>query len=125
MPFKALDTALLNLTNQERIYSQTFIVQAKYMANDFMETVFNDSSMAGLTAEEAYKLDQLIDAKKFINENTQALLLRNALICWFENSTLPDDVEKYEQFESNFRQNYFWKQLDQKEELTRKLNVTN
>jgi len=35
-----------------------------------METVFNDTSMAGLTSEDAYKLDQLVDAKKFMNENT-------------------------------------------------------
>lgn len=71
-------------------------MQAKYQANDFMETVFNDTTMAGLTAEDCYSLNQLIDAKKFMNETTQALLLRNALICWFENSTLPDSAEKYE-----------------------------
>ena len=52
-----------------------------------METVFNDTSIARLTAEEAYTLSQLVDAKKFMNETTQAWLLRNALICWFENST--------------------------------------
>ena len=64
-----------------------------------METVYNDTTMAKLTAEEVYSLNQLIDAKKFINETTQALLLRNALICWFENSALPDNAEKYEEFE--------------------------
>ena len=58
-----------------------------------METVFNDPTMGGLSAEDAYKIDQLVDAKKFINETTQALLLRNALICWFENSPMPDSVE--------------------------------
>jgi hypothetical protein len=35
-----------------------------------METVFNDSSMAKLTSEEAYSIEQLMDAKKFINEQT-------------------------------------------------------
>jgi hypothetical protein len=89
-----------------------------------METVFNDTSMANQTKEDVYNLSQLIDAKKFINESTQALLLRNALICWYENNTLPDNVEDYERFEQNFRQNFFWKQLEQKEELTRKLNTT-
>lgn len=89
-----------------------------------METVFNDTSMASLTKEEVYNMGQLVDAKKFINESTQALLLRNALICWFENSTLPDSAQVYEKFESNFRQNYFWKQLEQKEELTKKLQLS-
>jgi len=59
-----------------------------------METVFNDTTMASLTAEEVYSLNQLVDAKKFMNETTQALLLRNALICWFENSTLPETAER-------------------------------
>lgn len=76
-----------------------------------METVFNDKTMANLTKEEVYNMAQLTDAKKFINETTQALLLRNGLICWFENSGLPDSTETYEKFESNFRQNFFWKQL--------------
>lgn len=84
-------------------------MQAKYQANDFMETVFNDDSMASLTSEEVYNLRQLVDAKKFINESTQALLLRNALICWFENSPMPDSNELFDKYETNFRQNFFWK----------------
>jgi len=68
-----------------------------------METVFGDTSMASLTNEDAYSLSQLVDAKKFINEGTQALLLRNALICWFENSVLPDNCDVYDIFEKNFR----------------------
>ena len=60
-----------------------------------METVFNDTMMASLTTEEVYNLRQLVDAKKFINESTQALLLRNALMCWYENSTLPDSIEVF------------------------------
>jgi hypothetical protein len=86
-----------------------------------METVFGDTSMASLTNEDVYSLSQIIDAKKFINEGTQALLLRNALICWFENSVMPSDSETYEKFEKNFRQNFFWKQLEQKEDLAKKL----
>jgi hypothetical protein len=86
-----------------------------------METVFGDTSMGSLTNEDVYNLDQLINAKKFLNEGTQALLLKNALICWFENSVLPSDAETYEKFEKNFRQNFFWKQLEQKEELAKKL----
>jgi len=68
-----------------------------------METVFNDHSMATLCKEDCYSLSQLTDAKKFMNENTTALLLRNALICWFENRPMPDSCEEYERFESNFR----------------------
>ena len=77
-----------------------------------METVFGDTSMASLTNEDAYSLSQLLDAKKFISESTQALLLKNALMCWSENSILPADAAGYEVFEKNFRQNFFWKQLE-------------
>lgn len=38
---------------------------------------------------------------------------------------MPDSIEVYNRFESNFRQNYFWKQMEYKDELTRKLNFTN
>jgi hypothetical protein len=44
-------------------------------------------------------------------------------MCWFENSTLPNDIKTYDKFESSFRQNFFWKQMEQKEELTKKLNM--
>ena len=74
-----------------------------------METVFNDDSMASLSAEEVYNLRQLVDAKKFINESTQAILLKNAVICWFENSPMPDTNEKFEKYEQNFKDNFFWK----------------
>lgn len=102
-PFKQLDMSLLMLSPEERQYSQSFIVQAKYQANDFMETVYNDTSMKSLTTEAVYNLRQLVDAKKFINESTQALLLKNALMCWFENSTLPDSIELYEKFDASFK----------------------
>ena len=76
-----------------------------------METVFNDSSMGKLKSGQVYNLSQLVDAKKFVNESSQALLLRNALMCWFENAPLPDTHAEYDRWEANFRQNYFWKQL--------------
>lgn len=81
--------------------------------------------MATQSSEDVYSLNQLIDAKKFINEGTQALLLKNALTCWFENSVLPADSDTYDKFETNFRQNFFWKQLEQKEELSKKLQQAN
>jgi len=33
-----------------------------------------------------------------MNESTQALLLKNALICWFENQPLPTDLNQYDRF---------------------------
>jgi hypothetical protein len=42
-------------------------------------------------------------------------------MCWFQNSPLPTDKQSHEKFEASFRQNFFWKQLTKKEELTRKL----
>lgn len=60
-----------------------------------METVYNDTSMELKTNEDVYTSDQLSLARKFINETTQALLLRNAIICWYENSPMPESSEKY------------------------------
>ena len=47
---------MLGLNHTDRVYSQSFIVQAKYQANDFMETVYGDTSMASLTNEDVYNL---------------------------------------------------------------------
>ena len=41
-------------------------MQSKYQANDFMETVYSDSSMASLTNEDVYNLVQLKDAMEFL-----------------------------------------------------------
>lgn len=76
-----------------------------------METVFGDASMAQLTNEDVYSLSQLTDAKKFLAENTMALLLRNAVMCWSENSPLPSNVNTYKDYEKKFRDNFFWKLL--------------
>ena len=87
--FKALESALIGLPHSDRLESQSFIVATRFQANDFMETVYDDTSLKTYTREDIYNLPQLTLAKKFILECTQALLLRNALICWVENSTLP------------------------------------
>lgn len=36
-------------------------------------------------------------------------------MCWTENTVLPDDPLVYDQFEANFRQQFFWKIVQQKE----------
>lgn len=72
------------MCQEDRTYAQSFIVQAKYQANDFMEMVI-DPSLATMTQEDVYTLFQLADAKKFLSDGTQSLLLKNALICWNEN----------------------------------------
>ena len=38
-----------------------------------------------IPTDEVYSLDQLTDAKKYLSDGTQALLLKNAIICWNEN----------------------------------------
>lgn len=64
-----------------------------------METVYNDTSMASLTNEDVYSLGQIKDAMEFMQQNTRALLLKNAAMCWSENSVLPSSSEVYEKFE--------------------------
>lgn len=86
-----------------------------------METVFGDTSMAQLTNEDVYSLSQLNDAKKFLAENTMALLLRTAVMCWCENSPLPNSTKTFLTYEKRFRDNFFWKLLKQKESLQAKL----
>jgi len=86
-----------------------------------METVFGDTSMAQLTNEDVYSLSQLNDAKKFLAENTMSLLLRTAVMCWCENSPLPNSIETFRGYEKKFRDNFFWKLLKQKESLQAKL----
>ena len=83
-------------------------MQAKDQANDFMEIVI-DPSLATMGNDEVYNLQQLTDAKKFLAETTQALLLKFALICWNENQVLPDNAAVYAKFEENFRNMFFWK----------------
>ena len=67
--FKSLDTALLDMTQEDRTYAQSFIVQAKSQVNDFMEIVI-DPSLSTMSNDDVYDLSQLTDAKKFIADNT-------------------------------------------------------
>ena len=43
--------------------------------------------------------------------NTQALLLKNAVVCWNENSSLPSNWVEYKKFEENFKTSFFWRIL--------------
>lgn len=53
--FKSLDTALLEMNYENRQYAQSFIMQAKDQANDFMEIVL-DPSLATMGTDEVYSL---------------------------------------------------------------------
>ena len=87
-------------------------MQAKDQANDYMEMTY-DPNMATMGSDDVYNnvLD-LEQAKKYLADGTQALLLKNALICWNENQVLPDDPELYAKFERTFRNNFFWKIIE-------------
>ena len=52
-----------------------------YVANDYMETVLGTGDSA-MTREKIYSITQLKDAKDFMKENTSALLLKQAVMCW-------------------------------------------
>ena len=67
--FKALETALLEMTQEDRTYAQSFIMQAKDQANDFMEIVL-DPSLGSMGNEEVYSIHQLQDAKQFLADST-------------------------------------------------------
>ena len=82
-----------------------------------METVYADSSLNALTNEDAYDIYQLKDAKGFLEMNTQALLLKNAVVCWNENSSLPSNWVEYKKFEENFKTSFFWRILQYKSQM--------
>lgn len=46
--FKSLDTALLDMTYEDRTYAQSFIMQSKDQANDYMEIVLSDPSLSAM-----------------------------------------------------------------------------
>ena len=50
-------------------------------------------------------------------------MLKNAIICWNENQVLPDDADTYAKFESNFRDLYFWKIIEHKENMVAQLSA--
>ena len=60
-----------------------------------MESIYDDSSMATCNEDDVYSLHQINLGKKFINDSTSTLLLKNALICWTENSLPPSSVKQY------------------------------
>jgi hypothetical protein len=53
--FKSLDTALMDMCQEDRTYAQSYIVQAKYQANDFMEIVI-DPGLSTMTNDDVYSL---------------------------------------------------------------------
>jgi len=80
-----------------------------------METVCQETGLSEMATDAVYDFQQLEKARKYIADNTTALLLKNAVIMWCENSQLPDDTVLYERFERNFRDNYFGKCVEEKE----------
>lgn len=55
-----------------------------------------------------------------MKDNTSALLLKQAVMCWSENQILPDDPIVYEKWEKKFRETFFWKIIQEKENIIQK-----
>lgn len=85
-----------------------------------MEAVYDDTSLQQQSENSCYSLAQLRLASRFINDNASAKLLKIALICWIENSLLPQTHEQFRRFEENFRHQFFWKQVEMKDDIYRK-----
>ena len=119
LSFPSLQNGLLNLTYEQRQYCQSFITQTMYVCNDYMETVLGTGDSA-MTREKVYSMAQLGDAKGFLSTTTSALLLKQAVMCWSENTILPDDPNVYEQWEKKFRSQFFWKIIQEKDEMRAK-----
>jgi hypothetical protein len=57
VPFNSLYTALIGLKANERKFCQNFIISTMYHASDFIETVYNDTSLKLLTNEDVYNME--------------------------------------------------------------------
>lgn len=114
--FPSLGSALLDMSHEDRQYAQSYITQTQFTCNDFMETVLQTCD-PGMTREQVYSNAQLNDAKNFIKETTSSLLLKFAVMCWTHNQVLPDDANIYEKWEKQFRADFFWKIIEQKENI--------
>ena len=73
--FSSLDTALLDMEEKAREHCQLYIVSMMYQANDYMETVNNESNLSDAN-DQVYSYYQLDNAKKFIMDVTTSLLLK-------------------------------------------------
>ena len=107
---------------EDRQYSQSYIIQVRFQANDYMETAHNDHDIKDMQSDDVYDLQQLQKAKGFLTDSCQPLLLKNAIICWIENRVLPDDPRVYEKYDENFREKFFWKIIKQKEQIVKTLS---
>ena len=80
-----------------------------------------DSGLAQMRSDEVYSMFHLNHAKRFLADTTQALLLKNAVMCWNENQVLPDSPNIYAKFEETFRNSFFWKIIEHKENMVTNL----
>ena len=57
-----------------------------------METIMYEDGLSNMAPDGVYNYEQLTKAKKFLSDSSSALMLKNALISWNENHTMPDSI---------------------------------
>jgi hypothetical protein len=57
-----------------------------------METIMYEDGLSNMAPDGVYNYEQLTKAKKFLSDISSALMLKNALISWNENHTMPDSI---------------------------------
>ena len=51
-----------------------------------------EDGLSNMAPDGVYNYEQLTKAKKFLSDISSALMLKNALISWNENHTMPDSI---------------------------------
>ncbi|CDW83349.1 UNKNOWN [Stylonychia lemnae] len=111
--YPSLEAGLINLSETERAYVNSSVHSMKGFFKDYLEIIHQEV----IENEEAMNVQSLKKVKKFLGELIQAKQLKNALICWLANSTLPTDTKIYQSYLQQYKNDIFWKIMYQKDQL--------
>ena len=102
------------MSEHERSYVNSTAHSIKGFLKDYLEVIHRDSVDFN---EEGLQLGHLKKCKKFLSELIQGKQLKNALICWLSNSTIPLDPKVYQTYLQQYKNDIFWKIMNMKDQL--------
>jgi hypothetical protein len=111
-----LDTAFINLNDQERQYINSTLHSVKMLVQDYLEVIHKEK-LSGDSFEEGASLDQLKKGTRFLSDLIKARQLKSAYMCWIGGSTVPLDPKVYQQLNVQYKNDIFWKIMNKKDSL--------
>ena len=82
---------------------------------DYLEVIHREK-LANDCFEEA-TIEQLRKSSRFLGDLIKARQLREALMCWMSNSTIPKDPNVYNRLFLEYKNDIFWKIMNKKDTL--------